>query len=83
MIDEMLKRFGQDAVIGYLSCSIYECIRKANNYHTIGLYEKRNLCCARLLNYIDEFERITGETAPKEDIFSELVWYASRENPSI
>lgn len=75
LIEEMLKRFGKDNVIGYLCCSIYECIQKANDYHELKLEDKRNEYCAKMLHLIDEFEKITGETAPKEDIFKELSWY--------
>ena len=76
LIDDMVNRFGKNNVIGYLCCSIYECIQEANYHYELNQEDKQNECYEKMLYLIDEFERITGETAPREDIFEELSWHS-------
>ena len=75
MIDEMIKRFGTEHVIGYLTCCIYKYIKTANEYHAMRLYNNRDVALCDLVLCISEYERITGETLPREDIYSELIWF--------
>lgn len=79
-IDQMVDKLGKDNVVGYICCSIYTFIMSAKECNEKEHFDLRNFYCDLIVDYIAEYERLTGESAPIDDVIEDLDWWPSREN---